>query len=155
MAVCKLVMIGRLLNYRKPLANHLPAQRILFQDPRFQVIRRFGGKAMKLFVRATEQDGKRIFFSKQFRDMALRNSQTSAMKCMTNQQPCKNESDQRPERPDGHGVKPLRPKDLRKQQDECDAEKLEGVGLFAENAADEFAEGAAGGLVGERLLEFF
>ena len=27
---------------------------------------------MKLFIRATEQDGKRIFFSKKFCDMALR-----------------------------------------------------------------------------------
>ena len=52
-------------------------------------------------------------------------------------------------------MKPLRPKDLRKQQDERDAEKHEGVGLFAENAADEFAEGAGGCLVGERLFKLF
>ena len=52
-------------------------------------------------------------------------------------------------------MKPLRPKDLRKQQNECDAKEHKGVGLLAENAADQFSEGATGRLVGERLFKFF
>ena len=52
-------------------------------------------------------------------------------------------------------MKPLCPKNLRKQQDECDAEEHEGVGLFAENAADEFSEGASGRLIGEGLFKLF
>ena len=52
-------------------------------------------------------------------------------------------------------MKPLRPKDLRKKQHKCYAEEEEGIRLFAENAADQFAEGTGRCLVGERFFKFF
>ncbi len=49
---------------------------------------------MELVIRATEQDGKRVFFAKKFGDMVLRNLQTAAVEGVANKQPRENQSDQ-------------------------------------------------------------